>query len=67
MARVNIMKKQMIISTIIIAVLCARVPLWIIAVIAVIIASVAFLGIFFWNRRQKSFSEMFTGSEDPIN
>ena len=43
------------------------VPLWIIAVIAVIIASVAFLGIFFWNRRQKSFSEMFTGSEDPIN
>jgi len=43
------------------------VPLWTIAVIAVVIASVAFLGIFFWNRRQQSFSEMFTGSEDPIN
>jgi PKD repeat protein len=43
------------------------VPLWIIAVIAIVIASVAFLGIFFWNRRQQSFSEMFTGSEDPIN
>ena len=43
------------------------VPLWIIAVIAIAIASVAFLGIFFWNRRQQSFSEMFTGSEDPIN
>jgi PKD repeat protein len=43
------------------------IPLWIIAVIAVAIAAVAFIGLFWWDRRQKSFTEMFTGSEDPAN
>jgi PKD repeat protein len=43
------------------------VPLWIIAVVAIVIATVAFLGLFWWNRRRQSFSEMFTGSDDPIN
>jgi PKD repeat protein len=43
------------------------IPLWIIAVVAIVIATVGFLGILLWNRRRRSFSEMFTGSDEPIN
>ncbi|PVX26633.1 MAG: hypothetical protein CW716_05610, partial [Candidatus Bathyarchaeum sp.] len=39
-------------------------PLWIIAVVVVVIATAAFLGIVWWNRRQRSFPEMFTGTND---
>ena len=43
------------------------ISLWIITAVAVAIAAVAFLGLFWWDKRQKSFTEMFTGSEDPAN
>ena len=42
-------------------------PLWIIAVVAIVIATIGLLGMFWWNRRRQSFSEMFTGSDDTIN
>lgn len=42
-------------------------PLWAIAVVAIIIATIGFLGIFWWNRRRRSFSEMFAGSDEPVN
>jgi PKD repeat protein len=40
-------------------------PLWIIAIVVIVIAAIGFLGLLWWNRRQQSFSEMFTGSDDP--
>jgi len=40
------------------------IPLWIIAAVVIVIASIGFLGMFWWNRRRRSFSEMFTGSDD---
>jgi len=42
------------------------IPLWIIAVVAIAIASIGFLGMFWWNRRRRSFSELFTGSDDTV-
>ena len=44
-----------------------EVDLWIIAVAAIVIATIGFLGIVWWNRRRQSFSEMFTGSDGPTN
>ena len=38
------------------------VPLGIIAVVAIVIAAAGFLGIVWLNRRQRSFPEMFNGS-----
>ncbi len=38
------------------------VSLWIIAVVVIVIAAAGFLGIVWWNRRQRSFPEMFNGS-----
>ena len=43
------------------------IPLWIIAVVAIVITTIGLLGMFWWNRRRRSFPEMFTGSDDPIN
>ena len=42
------------------------IPLWIIAAVVIVIASIGFLGMFWWNRRRRSFSEMFTGSDDTV-
>ena len=42
------------------------IPLWIIAVVVIVIASIGFLGMFWWNRRRRSFSELFTGSDDTV-
>ena len=42
------------------------IPLWIIAVVVIVIASIGFLGMFWWNRRRRGFSEMFTGSDDTV-
>jgi len=42
-------------------------PLWIIAVVAIVIATIGLLGMFWWNRRRRSFPEMFTGSDDLTN
>lgn len=39
--------------------------LWILAVAAIAVAAVVFVGLFLRNRKQKSFPEMFTGSKDP--
>jgi PKD repeat protein len=41
------------------------IPLWIIAVVVIVIASTGFLGLLWWNRR-RSFSEMFTGSDNTV-
>jgi len=42
------------------------IPLWIIAVVVIVIASIGFLGMFWWNRRRRSFSKLFTGSDDTV-
>ena len=42
------------------------IPLWIIAVVVIVIAATGFLGMFWWNRRRRSFSEMFTGSDNTV-
>jgi PKD repeat protein len=42
------------------------IPLWIIAVVVIVIAATGFLGLLWWNRRRRSFSEMFTGSDDTV-
>jgi PKD repeat protein len=42
------------------------IPLWIIAVVVIVIASTGFLGMLWWNRRRRSFSELFTGSDDTV-
>jgi len=42
------------------------IPLWIIAVVVIVIAATGFLGLLWWNRRRQSFSKMFTGSDDTI-
>jgi len=42
------------------------IPLWIIAVVVIVIASIGFLGMLWWNRRQRGFSELFTGSDDMV-
>jgi len=42
------------------------IPLWIIAVVAIVIATTGFLGLLWWNRRRQSFSEMFTGSDNTV-
>ena len=42
------------------------IPLWIIAVVVIVIAAIGLLGIFWWNRRRRSFSELFTGSDDMV-
>lgn len=39
--------------------------LWILAVAAIAVAAIVFVGLFWRNRKQKSFPEMFTGSKDP--
>lgn len=39
--------------------------LWILAVAAIAVAAIVFVGLFLRNRKQKSFPEMFTGSKDP--
>jgi hypothetical protein len=41
------------------------VTLWIPTVAAIAVAAVVFLMLFGQNRKQRSFSEMFTGSKDP--
>jgi len=43
------------------------IPLWIIAVVTIVIATIGLVGMFWRNRRQKSFPEMFTGSNDPAD
>lgn len=40
-------------------------PLWMIAVVVIVIAAAGFVGFLWWNRRRQSFPEMFTGSSDP--
>jgi PKD repeat protein len=40
------------------------IPLWIIAAVVIAIAAIGFLGLLWWNRRRRSFPEMFTGSSD---
>jgi len=40
------------------------IPLWMLAVVVIVIASIGFLGLLWWNRRRRSFSELFTGSDD---
>lgn len=42
-------------------------PLWMIAVVVIVIAAIAFVGLLWWNRRRQSFAEMFTGSSDTTN
>jgi len=42
------------------------IPLWIIAVVVIVIASIGFLGMLWWNRHRRSFSEMFTGPDDTV-
>jgi len=42
-------------------------PLWMIAVVVIVIAAIAFVGLLWWNRRRQSFPEMFTGSSDTTN
>ena len=39
--------------------------LWILVAFVVSVAAIGFLGMLWWNRRRKSFPEMFTGSNDP--
>ena len=41
-------------------------PLWIIAAAVIAIAAVGFVGLLWWNRRRRSFPEMFTGSDSTI-
>jgi PKD repeat protein len=40
------------------------IPLWMIAVVVIVIAAIGFVGLLWWNRRRQSFPEMFTGSSD---
>ena len=40
------------------------VPLWIIAVVVIILAAAGFLGIVWWNRRQRSFPEMWSNGTE---
>lgn len=42
-------------------------PLWMIAVVVIVIAAIGFVGLLWWNRRRQSFPEMFTGSSDTTN
>ena len=42
------------------------IPLWIIAVVVIVIAAIGFLGMLWWNRRRRGFSELFTGSDDTV-
>jgi len=42
------------------------IPLWIIAVVVIVIATAGFLGFLWWNRRRQSFSEMFAGSDNTV-
>ena len=42
-------------------------PLWMIAVVVIVIAAIAFVGLLWWNRRRQNFAEMFTGSSDTTN
>ncbi|MCW4015144.1 MAG: PKD domain-containing protein [Candidatus Bathyarchaeota archaeon] len=39
--------------------------LWILGIVVIAIAAITLLGMLWWNRRRKGFTEMFTGSEDP--
>jgi PKD repeat protein len=41
-------------------------PLWMIAVVVIVIAAVGFVGLLWWNRRRQSFPEMFTGSDSTV-
>jgi PKD repeat protein len=41
------------------------IPLWMIAVVIIVVAAIGFVGLLWWNRRRRqSFPEMFTGSSD---
>jgi PKD repeat protein len=42
------------------------IPLWMIAVVVIVIAAIGFVGLLWWNRRRQSFSEMFTGSDSTV-
>ncbi len=42
------------------------IPLWMIAVVVIVIAAIGFVGLLWWNRRRQTFPEMFTGSSDTI-
>ena len=41
-------------------------PLWMIAVVVIVIAAIGFVGLLWWNRRRQSFPEMFTGSDSTV-
>jgi PKD repeat protein len=41
-------------------------PLWMIAVVVIVIAAIGFVGLLWWNRRRRSFPEMFTGSDSTV-
>jgi PKD repeat protein len=41
-------------------------PLWMIAVVVIAIAAIGFVGLLWWNRRRRSFPEMFTGSDSTV-
>lgn len=42
------------------------IPLWMLAVVVIVISAIGFLGLLWWNRRRRSFSELFTGSDDTV-
>ncbi|MGD9131225.1 MAG: PKD domain-containing protein [Candidatus Bathyarchaeota archaeon] len=41
-------------------------PLWMIAVVVIVIAAIGFVGLLWWNRRRRSFPEMFAGSDGTV-
>jgi len=43
------------------------VPLWIIAAVVVAVTVGGFVGLVLWNRRHKSFPEMFNGTDDAVS